>query len=379
MRKHQNTYGKREQICKHWGFESLGYNYIISGAGIQQGRGSTRSRMTYFNDFQGGVRGVSPRVLYFVIAILLGYITLDFLLHHSGSSECVKSILDAVQEKPNLEEVEQEDAICKSVEGHLTTEPQNPDENPWNQMKWVGEPARCKVKGHLIESLDPKNNFRRGFSLRFAHDVEDKTHVLPYLLGSKVDLNRRSRRVYLDLGANSFGTSIMWFMRMYPCDFSEVHAFEVDRNLLRIPETGFNESANWKPENPWAIRVNEVPGIPAWMLNRMTSYNYFVADIDDTATESINITRFMKEDLMLRASDTVVVKMDIEGAEWPILKRWMDDPEMAEIIDELFVEIHYKHPSMLQYHWGKFDHTREQATQLIAGLRSKGFFIHAWP
>ncbi|CAM6067477.1 unnamed protein product [Sphagnum tenellum] len=341
MRKHQNTYGKREQICKHRGFESLGHNYIISGAGIQQGRGSTRSRMTYFNDFQGGVRGVSPRVLYFVIAILLGYITLDFLLHHSGSSECVKLILDAVQEKPNLEEVEQEDAICKSVEGHLTTEPQNPDENPWNQMKWVGEPARCKVKGHLIESLDPKNNFRRGFSLRFARDVEDKTHVLPYLLG--------------------------------------MHAFEVDRNLLRIPETGFNESANWKPENPWAVRVNEVPGIPAWMLNRMTSYNYFVADIDDTATESINITRFIKEDLMLRASDTVVVKMDIEGAEWPILKRWMDDPEMAEIIDELFVEIHYKHPSMLQYHWGKFDHTREQATQLIAGLRSKGFFIHAWP
>ena len=67
--------------------------------------------------------------------------------------------------------------------------------------------------------------------------------------------------------------------------------------------------------------------------------NDFVSDGDDKASNSVNITKFMKEKLRLKATDTVVVKMDIEGSEWPILRRWLIDPEMALIVDELFVEI----------------------------------------
>ena len=48
-------------------------------------------------------------------------------------------------------------------------------------------------------------------------------------------------------------------------------------------------------------------------------------------------------------TDIVVVNMDIEGSVWPILNRWMADPEMAEIIDELFVEIHYLDPFMMNF------------------------------
>lgn len=62
-----------------------------------------------------------------------------------------------------------------------------------------------------------------------------------------------------------------------------------------------------------------------------------------------------------------------------VLDDWLRRLEMAQIVDELFVEIHYRHPSMLDYGWGQFTHTWEEAAQLMAELRAKGFFVHAWP
>lgn len=336
--------------------------------------------MTYFGDLQTAGRNASPRVYYFVILCLLSYILLDFALHHNGSSQCADLVFDTAKTKAEQmsdSPLETEDPICGTIIGHLNSGPKLPVAKAWNQMKWIGSPARCKVKGHLIESLDDTNNFRRGFALKFISDVEDKRMLLPWLYGAKVDLNKCSRRVYLDLGANAFHTSVQWFSRMYPCDFTEVHAFEVSPGLFRIPQPGFNEEANWAPENTHSVRVKQVAQVPDWMVKRIKLYNTYVADAD--GDNSVNITRWIKEELKLTKEDAVVVKMDIEGAEWPILERWLQDSEMAEIIDELFVEIHYHHNTMLDFHWGQFSHSREEALQLIASLRSKGFFIHAWP
>ncbi|KAL2641938.1 hypothetical protein R1flu_009525 [Riccia fluitans] len=236
----------------------------------------------------------------------------------------------------------------------------------------------CRVRGELIERLDEVNNFRRGFALQFVNDVEDRTHILPWLLGTKIDLNRSKRRVFLDLGSNTFASSIQWFIQMYPCDFTEIHAFERRLDLLRIP-SGFSEKDNWVAENPAARRTKARPGIPAWILKRIKVYNQFVADKDDLDTSSINITRFIKEELNLTAEDTVIVKMDIEDSEWPILERWLNDVEMVQIIDEIFVEVHYNHKSMFNYNWNKFTHQRHQAKRLLADLRWKGYYVHFWP
>lgn len=59
----------------------------------------------------------------------------------------------------------------------------------------------------------------------------------------------------------------------------------------------------------------KTPEIPKWMIKRMHIYNSLVSDFDDESTNIVNITRFIKETLKLKATDTVVVKMDIEGNE----------------------------------------------------------------
>ncbi|KAH7427982.1 hypothetical protein KP509_10G070000 [Ceratopteris richardii] len=253
-------------------------------------------------------------------------------------------------------------------------------QDAWRQMKWVGQPAACPVRGKVIEKLDIQKNFRRGYALRFVDDVEDKTHLLPWLLGSQIDLNRRHRRVYIDLGANRFRTSVEWFLRMYPCDFTEVHAFEVNRRSWRPPRSAFDEVSNSMPGSNDSLLVRKKAGIAEWMLQRVHVYYKRASHMDDEAGGLVNITRFVKEELGLRREDAVVVKMDIEGNEWSLLKAWMEDPDMPLIVDELFVEVHYAHPSMRAFGWDEFSPiTRQDARRLLGDLRWKGFYVHAWP
>jgi hypothetical protein len=68
--------------------------------------------------------------------------------------------------------------------------------------------------------------------------------------------------------------------------------------------------------------------------------------------------------------------MDIEGNEWSILEKWLEDSDMVDIIDDLFVEVHYYHPSV---RWDNKDYTRDQASHLFASLRAKGLYVHPWP
>lgn len=49
----------------------------------------------------------------------------------------------------------------------------------------------------------------------------------------------------------------------------------------------------------------------------------------------------------------MVVKMDIEGAEWDVMPG-LEKTGAHELIDEMFVEIHFKHPLMSQYGWDAF-------------------------
>lgn len=256
------------------------------------------------------------------------------------------------------------------------------NEDPWRAMKLIGRPSACRVKGNAIEELEPDNNFRRAYTLGFVDYVEDKAFLMPWLLASKdTSLGERKRRVYLDLGANAFKTSVTWFLREYPLDFTEIHAFERVEGRFQIPDAA-TSNGDLSPISSASRKRKTKAGplpIPPWQLRRIKAYNQYVGIKDDPAKHVINITRFMKEQLGLTADDTVIVKMDIESAEWDILPVWLKDPEMPRIIDELFVEVHYRHPSMRSFGWHMFSHTRDEATQLLTSLRAAGFYAHPWP
>eukprot|EP00850_Spirogloea_muscicola_P013200 SM000088S23741 [mRNA] locus=s88:480049:482060:+ [translate_table: standard] len=260
--------------------------------------------------------------------------------------------------------------------------------DPWRSMKWVARPAPCKVKGYDIEEIDANFNMRRSYALGHVpavmtgFAVEDKTQLLPWLLASRDydKYSKRAQRVYIDLGGNRFGTSVTWFLRWYPLDFTELHVFEIKKGLFRIPKHRHADVDDLAMDASSRVQGSPFP-IPDWQLDRIKSYRYMVSHEDVPAQNKVNITRVMKEELKLTADDTVIVKMDIEGSEWPLLGQWMESPDMVDIVDELFVEVHFHHPSMTNFHWTSdhFTHTREEAVNLIQDLRDRGFFAHNWP
>ncbi|CAI5510219.1 unnamed protein product, partial [Closterium sp. Naga37s-1] len=56
--------------------------------------------------------------------------------------------------------------------------------DPWAFTKLTPRVSPCLVAGLPIEELDAHLNFRRGWTLGFVEDVEDKTQILPLLRGA---------------------------------------------------------------------------------------------------------------------------------------------------------------------------------------------------
>ncbi|CAI5941798.1 unnamed protein product [Closterium sp. NIES-65] len=125
------------------------------------------------------------------------------------------------------------------------------------------------------------------------------------------------------------------------------------------------------PPSPSQNMVN----VTRWLLENLQ------LNEEDSVVVKIDIEGWLLEDLQLKEEDSVVVKMDIEGYEWEILQHWISNPCMAAIVDELFVEVHYHHPSMTEFMWTEeyFIHTRDDATRLLTDLRKAGFYVHPWP
>ena len=213
----------------------------------------------------------------------------------------------------------------------------NTQENP--DLK---ERQRLPDKRLKLEPLNRTNHFRSEI-------------FLPYFLGAQIDFNKYERRVLLDIGAKTFGSSIKWFLNNYPGGFTEIHAFEAKPGVFIPPP----------PESDILGGTN------------LTAHETRV-DIVNTE-KSVDIVDFMLNNAKLKKDDIVVVKMSVKGDEWKLLER-MEKGQVFPLIDEMMVNVHYNHPMMPRYGWQVFKHTRDEAYNLFRHLRDDlGVFVHPWP
>ncbi|GAQ79019.1 hypothetical protein KFL_000220530 [Klebsormidium nitens] len=229
--------------------------------------------------------------------------------------------------------------------------------------KRIAMPAGERIQGLLVGVLHPELQFRPGYAHGQTDDCEDPSYLIPWLLGNQVDLNSASRRVFLDLGAAAFNSSTGWFMRNYPVDFDEIHAFEVVPDLF---------------EPPYDV-IGALPHPPV-----VTQYEMMVGVSDEANTSlgvpGVDILRFITGELRIREEDTLIVKMDIEGGEWEVLPALLEAPAVLRLIDELFVETHYGDPIMRACGWDQFYPKKlEDALSLVNQLRQAGLRTHFWP
>ena len=99
-----------------------------------------------------------------------------------------------------------------------------------------------------------------------------------------------------------------------------------------------------------------------------------VPDAERPTRQGIDIADFLKR--TVREDDFVVVKMDIEGAEYAVVPHLIS-AGVAPLVDEMFVEVHTDTNTCCRppHDAGR---RRPDALRLIQRLRDAGVYAHEW-
>ena len=188
-----------------------------------------------------------------------------------------------------------------------------------------------------------------------------------------VDIAKYPRRFYFDLGANSYSSSIQnWFKLQYPgaSTFDHILAVEAehtyDESYRNHSDVELIHAAAW-------IRDTNVP----WGLKFVLAGN----SSSPRAREKYGV-RGMRRALDIagllqrrcKVEDFVVVKLDVEGAEWDIIPHLINKGVLP-LIDDFFVEMHTDANSCCR---GRKDRSREFAIRMLERLRQLGAYTHEY-
>jgi len=218
------------------------------------------------------------------------------------------------------------------------------------------------------------------------------------------------RRIYVDLGANLYESSIgNWFRASYPdAGTYKVYAFEAehkyddsyaghpDVTLLHYAVSTANGTVPWGHAAKKGGRTRSGFALgPDGRRRRLGSEHNLVADgtrsgfalgpggrrlgsshniVQDGTRPAIDIADWLRR--TVRPDDFVVVKMDIEGAEYDVVPHLLRE-KVADLIDELFLEVHTETNSCCKPPHDAGRH-RPDAMRLLQSLRDAGVYAHEW-
>ena len=218
------------------------------------------------------------------------------------------------------------------------------------------------------------------------------------------------RRIYVDLGANLYESSIgNWFRASYPdAGTYKVYAFEAehkyddsyaghpDVTLLHYAVSTANGTIPWghmvkkggRTRSGFALgpggrrrlgsghmakkggRTRSGFALGGGGRRLGSSHNL----VQDGTRPAIDIADWLRR--TVRPDDFVVVKMDIEGAEYDVVPHLLRE-KVADLIDELFLEIHTETNTCCKPPHDVGRH-RPDAMRLLQSLRDAGVYAHEW-
>ena len=191
-------------------------------------------------------------------------------------------------------------------------------------------------------------------------------------------------RIYVDLGANLYESSIgNWFRASYPdAGTYKVYAFEAehkyddsyaghpDVTLLHFAVSTANGTVPWGHAAKKGGRTRSGFALGPGGRRLGSSHNI----VQDGTRPAIDIADWLRR--TVRPDDFVVVKMDIEGAEYDVVPHLLRE-KVADLIDELFLEVHTETNSCCKPPHDAGRH-RPDAMRLLQSLRDAGVYAHEW-
>lgn len=211
---------------------------------------------------------------------------------------------------------------------------------------------------------------------------------------SMVDIRFKSRYVYVDVGARSYGSSIgSWFKKQYPKQNKTFEVFAIEADKAFHEEYKIKKKVHLLPYAAWvrnetlSFEINHDPGkeVEAKAMGRgmgriqpvkkSSSSSSLAGEVN--LIQGFDFADWLKKSV--RERDFVVMKMDVEGTEFDLIPRLIKTGAIC-LIDELFLECHYNRwqrccPGQRSQ---KYNKTYNQCLQLFTSLRERGVLVHQW-
>jgi len=178
--------------------------------------------------------------------------------------------------------------------------------------------------------------------------------AVPEVTAALMSDNRR--RILVDVGANGFFASPKYLLDSY------------------APYLPFTDAVMIEPEPHFSASIPDAYS-KAYKITQHKIY----AEVN-TGTDN-DILKLLQT--IAKPEDFVVLKFDVDpnkhalGAtmEWGFMFDLAMNPVVAELVDELYIELHFHYPALYWQHY----HSNWEALDAIRHLRSKGAVVHSWP
>jgi len=149
------------------------------------------------------------------------------------------------------------------------------------------------------------------------------------------------RKVFLDCGSFD-GSSVRFFRDNFSdADEYEIHCFEANEVLFGhypIPGTIFHPFAVWTEDGEITFyRRNKANSQSSTLIKGKIKAQGRLR-FSETKARSIDFSKWIKENFS--KDDYIILKMDIECAEYEVLKKMFED-KTIEYIDEFYGELHH--------------------------------------
>jgi FkbM family methyltransferase len=162
--------------------------------------------------------------------------------------------------------------------------------------------------------------------------------------------------VFLDLGTH-YGQGLEHFMRQFNMDQTwTIHTFEANPITYGIYKTQYHQKTPWVEAHNEAVTVYD--GVIELNIETPpgegdTGQGTSIVDMDKWApwdgtlrpnfqkvveVRCIDLSRFIRENFS--PSDNIIIKMDIEGAEYDILDKMIENNTLKEYVNFIAVEWH---------------------------------------
>jgi hypothetical protein len=227
----------------------------------------------------------------------------------------------------------------------LTSQPNNQQAVQNFYQKYLKDLSQVdlvtEINGYQIEPIDTfiQLGGKRLKKLKLLGN--EKLKKDPKFFDSEVNKNKR-RYVWFDLGARVWPKgSTMWFSRNYPYSKEfEVECYDVLDLLHTYPKNPPFKSFHFHTKAAWTRNGTVTIGGKKMAAVAFDKQKLDPKKVTIWETQAIDFADLLERNFNKEKEDVfVVVKMDIEGGEWPLMKH-LEQTGALRLIDELMLECH---------------------------------------